>query len=334
MTDAAELIDLLHRRGDLLATLLDEPAERYELVDRVPASKSTVYKGVSQLKGRGLIERTPRGLEPTLFGVVAHERYREGKGRARRISSALITAMRAAIVTTSTMVLPVTNHAAETSVASTPRASANEESARSSVPIVGHGSLLSVSSGSPNTDVQVRRRPAVTDGDGAVSISIRREFSVPPLLFECSIPFAARAIGHPLAFSDRFVSVPTPPTAGFAATTANYSPVLRTPMTLDRYSVPDVSEGEVVDEEFVVTDDVLVKVFALGSGAELSAHEHDDSTNVFHVTEGTVTVLQDGEEEAVTAPDVVLHERGVTHGARNDSDEVAVLTASLCPPPS
>jgi quercetin dioxygenase-like cupin family protein len=105
-------------------------------------------------------------------------------------------------------------------------------------------------------------------------------------------------------------------------------------MTLDRYSVPDVSEGEVVDEEFVVTDDVLVKVFALGSGAELSAHEHDDSTNVFHVTEGTVTVLQDGEEEAVTAPDVVLHERGVTHGARNDSDEVAVLTASLCPPPS
>ena len=129
MTDAAELIDLLHRRGDLLATLLDEPTERYELVDRVPASKSTVYKGVSQLEGRGLIERTPRGLEPTLFGVVAHERYREGKGRARRISNALITATRAAIVTTPTTVLPVTNHAAETSVASTPRASANEERA-------------------------------------------------------------------------------------------------------------------------------------------------------------------------------------------------------------
>lgn len=105
-------------------------------------------------------------------------------------------------------------------------------------------------------------------------------------------------------------------------------------MTLDRYSVPDVSEGDVESDEFAVTDDVLVKVFALGPGGELSVHEHDDATNVFHVLEGTVTVIQNDEEEAVTAPGVVLHERGVTHGARNDTDEVVVLTASLCPLPS
>lgn len=77
MTDAEELIDCLLRRNDLLAVLCDEPMERYELVDRVDASKSTVYKGVSQLEDLGLIERTARGLEPTLFGTVAHERYRE-----------------------------------------------------------------------------------------------------------------------------------------------------------------------------------------------------------------------------------------------------------------
>lgn len=105
-------------------------------------------------------------------------------------------------------------------------------------------------------------------------------------------------------------------------------------MTLDRYSVPDVGDGEVESDEFVVTDDVLVKVFALGPGGELSAHEHDDATNVFHVLEGTATVIQDGEEEEIEAPGVVLHERGVTHGARNDTDEVVVLTASLCPLPS
>ena len=105
-------------------------------------------------------------------------------------------------------------------------------------------------------------------------------------------------------------------------------------MTLDRYSVPDVGEGDVNDDEFVVTDDVLVKVFALGPGAELAAHEHDDATNVFHVLEGTVTVVQNGDEEEITAPGVVLNERGVTHGARNESDDVAVLTASLCPLPS
>lgn len=105
-------------------------------------------------------------------------------------------------------------------------------------------------------------------------------------------------------------------------------------MALDRYPELDPAEDEVVSEELVAEDDVLVKAFALGPGAELSPHEHADSTNVFHVLEGTVTVIRDGEEETVDAPGVVLHERGVVHGARNDTDEVAVFTASLCPLPS
>jgi quercetin dioxygenase-like cupin family protein len=82
-----------------------------------------------------------------------------------------------------------------------------------------------------------------------------------------------------------------------------------------------------------VTDDTLLKAFALGPGAELAPHEHPDSTNVFHVLAGTVTVLQDGEGEAVSAPGVVVHERGVEHGARNDTDEPAVLTATFAPVP-
>jgi quercetin dioxygenase-like cupin family protein len=105
-------------------------------------------------------------------------------------------------------------------------------------------------------------------------------------------------------------------------------------MVENRYPDLDPADGEVIDAEVVVTDDVLVKAFALGPGAELEPHEHGGSTNVFHVTEGTVTVIQDGEERAVAAPGAVLHERGQSHGARNDTDEVAVLTASLCPMPS
>ncbi|WP_224448880.1 cupin domain-containing protein [Haloprofundus salilacus] len=105
-------------------------------------------------------------------------------------------------------------------------------------------------------------------------------------------------------------------------------------MTLDRLEDLDPEEGAVETAELVVTDDVLVKTFALGPDAELSAHEHADSTNVFHVLRGTVTVIQGDDEEAVDAPGVVLHERGVVHGARNDTDEVAVFTASLCPLPS
>jgi len=102
---------------------------------------------------------------------------------------------------------------------------------------------------------------------------------------------------------------------------------------MDRYPDRSPGEGEVVTEELAVTDDVLVKAFALGPGAELDPHDHPDATNVFHVLEGTVTVVQGGETAEISAPGVVLHERGVEHGARNDTDEVAVFTASLCPLP-
>jgi quercetin dioxygenase-like cupin family protein len=104
-------------------------------------------------------------------------------------------------------------------------------------------------------------------------------------------------------------------------------------MTLDRYTVPDVEAGAVESTELAVSDDVLCKLFALGPGGELSAHEHTGATNVFHVLEGTVTVLQGDSEEAVSAPGVVYHERGVRHGARNDTEEVVTFTASLCPLP-
>ncbi|RLM89799.1 cupin domain-containing protein [Halobellus sp. Atlit-38R] len=95
----------------------------------------------------------------------------------------------------------------------------------------------------------------------------------------------------------------------------------------------DPDDGEIETTELVVTDDVLVKGFALGPGAELDPHEHPDSTNVFHVLEGSVVVVRDGDEETVDAPGVVRHDRGVVHGARNETDDVAVFTASLCPLP-
>jgi quercetin dioxygenase-like cupin family protein len=104
-------------------------------------------------------------------------------------------------------------------------------------------------------------------------------------------------------------------------------------MSLDRLPDLDPARGEVVDRELAVTDDVLVKAFALGPGAGIEPHEHEGATNVFHVVRGTVVVRRDDEEEPVAAPGVVLNDRGQVHGARNDSDQVALLTASLCPLP-
>lgn len=108
-------------------------------------------------------------------------------------------------------------------------------------------------------------------------------------------------------------------------------------MSLDQHrdaaSQLNPAPGEIETAELVVTDDVLVKLFALGERAELDTHEHAESTNVFHVIEGEVTIIQDGEEDHVDAPGVVQHDRGVPHGARNDTDDVVYFTASLCPLP-
>jgi quercetin dioxygenase-like cupin family protein len=108
-------------------------------------------------------------------------------------------------------------------------------------------------------------------------------------------------------------------------------------MTLDTYAAAvdglDPAPGEVETAELVVTDDVLVKAFVLGPDAAVDPHEHADATNVFHVLEGEPTVVRDDAEETLAAPAVVLNERGAVHGARNDTDERVVLTASLCPLP-
>ena len=109
-------------------------------------------------------------------------------------------------------------------------------------------------------------------------------------------------------------------------------------MSLDEYDATrttlEPADGEIETAELVVTDDVLVKMFALGPDAELPAHDHADSTNVFHVLEGTVTVVQGDDSEEVTAPGVVRHDRGIVHGARNETEETVIFTASLCPLPS
>ena len=108
-------------------------------------------------------------------------------------------------------------------------------------------------------------------------------------------------------------------------------------MTLDGSAAAvdglDPGPGEVETAEILVTDDVLVKAFVLGPDAAVDPHEHADATNVFHVLEGEPTVIRDGEEAALAAPAVVPNERGAVHGARNDTDDRAVLTASIAPLP-
>ena len=102
-------------------------------------------------------------------------------------------------------------------------------------------------------------------------------------------------------------------------------------MGLDRYPEMDPTEGEVQSIELYYSSDLLVKAFALGPGAEMETHEHAEETNVFHVMEGRVTVVAENEEEEIAAPGVVVHEREAPHGARNDTDDQALVTATMGP---
>lgn len=92
-------------------------------------------------------------------------------------------------------------------------------------------------------------------------------------------------------------------------------------------------EGEVLTEELVTEPDVGVTLFVLGPGALLESHEHPEVTTVFHILEGELMVTQGDEEMRVSAPGVVVHDHGVTHGARNDTEDAVSFTASRCPPP-
>lgn len=102
-------------------------------------------------------------------------------------------------------------------------------------------------------------------------------------------------------------------------------------MALDRYPELNPDSEEVQTKELHFSPDVLLKAFALGPGGEVDAHEHADQTNVFHVLSGEIVVVSDGNEETISAPGVAVHERGVPHGARNDTDEQALFTATMGP---
>jgi quercetin dioxygenase-like cupin family protein len=102
-------------------------------------------------------------------------------------------------------------------------------------------------------------------------------------------------------------------------------------MALDRHPDLDPAPQEVQTAELYYSSDVLVKAFALGPGAEVEPHEHAEQTNVFHVLEGRVTVVAEGEEEEIAAPGVVVHEREAPHGASNDTDDQALFTATMGP---
>lgn len=75
--DPAEAADLVAKRRTLLETLAD-PQTKPELVERVPASRSTVDRAVESLKAASLVERVGSEFRTTFAGrqaLAAYEAY-------------------------------------------------------------------------------------------------------------------------------------------------------------------------------------------------------------------------------------------------------------------
>ena len=97
----------------------------------------------------------------------------------------------------------------------------------------------------------------------------------------------------------------------------------------DRLPTHTVAAGEIISDVAFETDTVVVKVFTLGPGGSLEPHVHEDEINVFHILEGRPSIVQEEATRDIAAPGIVVHAPGVRHGARNDTDERAVISASL-----
>ncbi len=71
------LVSVLTRRGELLEAIIDEPAQKPALVDRLGVSRSTVDRGLRELMTHGFAERGTEGYQATLSGRLAVEVYYE-----------------------------------------------------------------------------------------------------------------------------------------------------------------------------------------------------------------------------------------------------------------
>lgn len=73
---AADLVDVLASREDVLTALESGPRDIRDLRDDLDCSRSTVYKAVRELQSRELVEGSDGGYELTLLGRVLYRRYR------------------------------------------------------------------------------------------------------------------------------------------------------------------------------------------------------------------------------------------------------------------
>lgn len=76
-SEPGRMVDLCLRRRELLRRLRRGPGSKRELVDALAVSRSTVDRAVRELQEAGLVRRSADGVELTLLGRLALDRFEE-----------------------------------------------------------------------------------------------------------------------------------------------------------------------------------------------------------------------------------------------------------------
>lgn len=82
------LRDAIRKRSTIAETLRHEPREKPALVSALSVSRSTVDRGIRDLRDAGLVERTDEGFATTVAGDLALDAYREFVDRTERVAAA------------------------------------------------------------------------------------------------------------------------------------------------------------------------------------------------------------------------------------------------------
>ena len=101
----------------------------------------------------------------------------------------------------------------------------------------------------------------------------------------------------------------------------------------DTARVAEFSDESFQKVNLFESDELFVDIYCFRPGQEQSPHTHAESEKVYHVLEGTATVLA-GETEHRLQPGEIIHiPKGEPHGLRNDTDGVVRSLVMMAPVP-
>jgi quercetin dioxygenase-like cupin family protein len=82
------------------------------------------------------------------------------------------------------------------------------------------------------------------------------------------------------------------------------------------------------------TDNLFADIYCLEPGQEQKIHAHRGADKIYFVLEGTGRFHIGGEEQELSANQIVLAPADVEHGVRNASDQRLVLLVMMAPNPN